>query len=1169
MISFLKTFILKFLGIQHKDDYLGAISPFRPSQGGTGTAINPTAGQILVGQSNGLYLPTNPSSSGFLTSINTDTTAAQTLTVGTTGTDFAIVDNGVGGHAFNLPSASATARGVITTGTQTLAGVKSFSDDTNFNGRAIVNSGGLLVGSTGFAGAVAIFPVSASKGWTSYTASDNSAGTVTNVNTALQTGARTYTIPDAGASASFVMTEGTQTINGITTFGSRLLSAYGYTAGANGVSGGDIILYNPGLNKGWTEFLGANNNTGNTVTYISAASQAGTRTYTIPDALASASFVMSEGASTINGVKTFGTPIALNSGGTANSLTASNGGVVYSDASGLQILAGTAQNRQLLMSGSSAAPVWTTAIWPATTTVNQILYSSATNSVAGLASANSGVLVTGVTGIPSISSTLPNIALGTPTSGVMTNVTGTAAGLTAGNVTTNANLTGPITSVGNATTVANSINLPANPTTTTQTPADNSTKIATTAYVDNAVLGQRQKEAVKYASIAALPTVVYANGSSGVGATITAFAFGALSLDSNAPSVADRVLIKNQVSDFQNGIYVVTAVGSVGALFILTRATDFDQASDIQTGDTVFVTAGNTLTATTWAYNGIDSPTMGTTSLTFVQSAGPGVNTAGNGITITGASIAIDTSVTVDKTTAQTLTNKTLTSPILTTPALGTPTALVGTNITGTGASFTAGNATNVGITDDTSTAATMYPTWVTAATGNLPQKVSSTGLTWNPSTGVYSIGSNGKYGELDIFSSTTNKGKLRIYTGDNSGNTSTILQFAGQSGTRIYNVSDVGASADFVMTEGAQTVNGTKTFGTAIAIGSGGTGQTTKAAAFDALSPMTTGGDLIYGGASGTGTRLANGTAGQILQSNGTTTAPTWVTSGTVAGAPYTLCQGRLTLTTNNPIVDTATSTSVYFTPYKGDQIGLYDGANWAVYTLTNLTLAIGTVTAYLPYDVFIYNNSGTLTLEALAWTNATTRATALVMQNGILSKTGVLTRRYLGTFVPYSTTQCRDIPQSRLLFNYYNRVQRIVRVVETAATWNYTTATWRPANANANALSWVEYINGYSEDGIDLILIVGTGQTATAARGSAFQINSSNTTSPTTVDSTKGTSSGYAQAGRGTNTAVLTDNTLGYFVYWNMEYSAAGAGTTTWVGDNSAAAQGQISILKGVIFS
>lgn len=61
------------------------------------------------------------------------------------------------------------------------------------------------------------------------------------------------------------------------------------------------------------------------------------------------------------------------------------------------------------------------------------------------------------------------------------------------------------------------------------------------------------------------------------------------------------------------------------------------------------------------------------------------------------------------------------------------------------------------------------------------------------------------------------------------------------------------------------------------IPIAGGGTGQTTKAAAFDALSPMTTGGDIIYGGASGTGTRLANGSAGQVLTSAGTTAAPTW----------------------------------------------------------------------------------------------------------------------------------------------------------------------------------------------------------------------------------------------------------------------------------------------------
>jgi hypothetical protein len=63
------------------------------------------------------------------------------------------------------------------------------------------------------------------------------------------------------------------------------------------------------------------------------------------------------------------------------------------------------------------------------------------------------------------------------------------------------------------------------------------------------------------------------------------------------------------------------------------------------------------------------------------------------------------------------------------------------------------------------------------------------------------------------------------------------------------------------------------------LSISHGGTGQTAAGAAFNALSPMTTGGDLIYGGASGAGTRLANGTVGQVLTSGGTTVAPTWST--------------------------------------------------------------------------------------------------------------------------------------------------------------------------------------------------------------------------------------------------------------------------------------------------
>jgi hypothetical protein len=249
-------------------------------------------------------------------------------------------------------------------------------------------------------------------------------------------------------------------------------------------------------------------------------------------------------------------------------------------------------------------------------------------------------------------------------------------------------------------------------TATTQAPADNSTKVATTAYVDAAILGQNFKEAAKYATTAALPASTYSNGASGVGATLTEVGLGALSIDGNTPSIGDRVLIKNQTSTFQNGIYTVTTVGSAGVAFVLTRTTDANQTTEFKTGDSLFITAGSTLATTTWAYTGVDTPTIGTDAISYVQTAGQGSFTAGNGIAITGTSIAIDTSITVDKTTAQTLTNKTLTSPVISSI----------TNVSGTFNLNTSGTVTvpNGGtLVSTTGTATLTNKTYDTAGTGN------------------------------------------------------------------------------------------------------------------------------------------------------------------------------------------------------------------------------------------------------------------------------------------------------------------------------------------------------------------------------------------------------------------------------------------------------------------
>lgn len=108
----------------------------------------------------------------------------------------------------------------------------------------------------------------------------------------------------------------------------------------------------------------------------------------------------------------------------SNAVTPSAGGLVYSTADRTAVLAGVAAAGRMAQSGNLASPTWSTASWPSTTTINQLLYSSSANAVAGLATANSSVLVTSAGGVPSLSTTLPNVAHGTPTSITLTSGTG-------------------------------------------------------------------------------------------------------------------------------------------------------------------------------------------------------------------------------------------------------------------------------------------------------------------------------------------------------------------------------------------------------------------------------------------------------------------------------------------------------------------------------------------------------------------------------------------------------------------------------------------------------------------------------------------------------------------------------------------------------------------------
>jgi hypothetical protein len=184
---------------------------------------------------------------------------------------------------------------------------------------------------------------------------------------------------------------------------------------------------------------------------------------------------------------------------------------------------------------------------------------------------------------------------------------------------------------------------------------------ATKAYVDSAAQGIDWKASVRAATTAAV--------------TLASGLENGDTLDGVTLATGDRVLVKNQATGSENGIYVVKVSGAPD------RSTDADTGAELTSNFAVFVEEGTVNADQGYTLTNNGSITIGTTALTFTQFTGLGQIVAGTGLDKNGNTLDIDsTVVTLDGT--QTLTNKTLTSPILTTPNLGTPTSLTLTNAT-------------------------------------------------------------------------------------------------------------------------------------------------------------------------------------------------------------------------------------------------------------------------------------------------------------------------------------------------------------------------------------------------------------------------------------------------------------------------------------------------------
>jgi hypothetical protein len=183
----------------------------------------------------------------------------------------------------------------------------------------------------------------------------------------------------------------------------------------------------------------------------------------------------------------------------------------------------------------------------------------------------------------------------------------------------------------------------------TQDPTTN-LQVATKQYVDTLVSsGITYHTPVKYEVPDSTGNLnaTYNNGASGVGATLTnAGALVAFTPDGTVASVADRILVYNQTNQAENGVYVVTTVGSGAVAWVLTRASDADtyalkSPTSLGNGDAFFITSGATGAGETYVCNTVGVITFGTTAITFVQISATQIYSAGTGLTLTGTTFSI------------------------------------------------------------------------------------------------------------------------------------------------------------------------------------------------------------------------------------------------------------------------------------------------------------------------------------------------------------------------------------------------------------------------------------------------------------------------------------------------------------------------------------------------